>query len=157
MRIIIALVAFAFALAAQSQAGPHLWLNLNTDIGSDSMAQIRLAPKGCWEGLLLSVAAAAAPQPPAPSSRRGRVAETTVEVWDVVFQETRFQETFRLFRDHLLQSIQQNWQFAPPSHGRIDASIRARDGSGAGTDMAMVQSLQQRFNALPPNGSPVRR
>lgn len=77
-----------------------------------------------------------------------------MEVWDVAFHETRHQETFRLFMTGLLLSIRSHWRLAPPSHGRIDAGIRA-GGYGAGADMAMVQSLQQRFNQLPPVASPL--
>jgi len=82
--------------------------------------------------------------------------EATVEVWAFSFCESPREETFRLFREALLQSLQALWRFTPASHASIDAAIRAGNGRGGGGDMAMVQSLQQRFNALPPNGSPVR-
>lgn len=154
--MVLVLMSLAPALAAQGQGGLQVGLDRHMALGSETPAEIPLTPKGCWEGLLLSVAAATTPHPAAPPSGQRRVAEATVEVWDVVFQETRSQETFRLFRDQLLLSIRQNWRFAPPSHGRIEAGIRAGDGRGGGTDMAMTQSLQQRFNALPPNGSPLR-
>lgn len=127
-------------------------LEARMPLGADPAAQIRLVPPGSWAGLMLS--AAAKPAAP-PASRRRRVAEATVEVWDVAFRESPRQETFRLFREALIQSIRGIWRFAPPSHARIDAGIRAGDGRGGGTDAAMVRSMQQRFNSLPPNGSPV--
>ncbi|MBI1751714.1 MAG: hypothetical protein HY014_11890 [Acidobacteria bacterium] len=139
-------------LAAQGPSAEALALGGRPPLGSDPAAQIQLVPTGSWAGLMLSVTAKPALAPP---PRRRRMAEATVEVWDVAFRETPRQETFRLFREALLQSIRGIWRFAPPSHGRIDAGIRAGNGSGTGTDVAMVQSLQQRFNSLPPNGSPV--
>ena len=117
-------------------------------------APIDLAPPGCRERLLLSLTQGATTpkQKPKASKCRRPVPEATVEVWDFAFQETLTHETFRLFQEQLLLSIRENWRFAPPSHGRIDLAIQA---GGAGSDMKMAQSLQQRFNRLPPNGSPV--
>lgn len=159
MRVLIALFSLASALPAQDQAGSRLWLDLNATIGSDPAAQIHLAPTGCWEGLLMSVRSGTTPSNssnPAAPSRRRRMAQATVEVWDFALPEESLRhEAFRLFREDLLLSIKENWRFAPPTHGQIDAAIRG-GGNGAGSDMAMVQSLQQRFNQLPPNGSPVK-
>lgn len=139
-------------LAAQMPATEPPSLGGRAPLGSDPAARIQLVPAGTWAGLMLS--ATARPVLALPSRRR--TLEATVEVWDVAFRETPRQETFRLFREALLQSIRSIWRFAPASHARIDAGIRAGDGRGGGTDAAMVRSLQKRFNPLPPNGSPVR-
>lgn len=158
MRVLIALLSLAPALAAQTQVGSRLLLDLNTTIGSDPAAEIRLAPTGCWEGLLLGLTSGTASRPrtPAAPSRRRRMAEATVEVWDFALpEESTHHQTFRLFQVDLLLSIKENWRFAPPTHGQIDAAIRG-GGHGAGSDMAMVQSLQQRFNRLPPNPSSIK-
>ncbi len=118
----------------------------------DPASRIRLAPKGCWEGLLLSSTSATPPT-------RKRKNEAIVEVWDVAFHETPRQTTFRLFRDALLQDIAQALALPLASYAQQDMAIVggyvARHGSGAGVDNVMVQALQNRFNALPPNGSPV--
>ncbi|WLT31217.1 hypothetical protein [Geothrix sp. PMB-07] len=152
MRPLPWILAPAFLTAQAPGAMEAPTLDVRPQLGIDPAAQIQLVPAGSWAGLMLSVTTQ--PIHP-PASRRRRVAEATVEVWDVAFRETPRQETFRLFREALIQSLRGIWRLAPPSHSRIDASIRAGNGSGAGTDTAMVQSLQQRFNSLPPNGSPV--
>lgn len=148
---------FASLLVAQEPAAIPT-LDLRTDLGGDAMARILLAPRGCWEGLLLSAQAARGAKP--QSRSRTRSGEATVEVWDVTFHETPRETTFRLFRDALLASIAQALKLPMPSHGKIDLAILgsyvASHGSAAGVDTAMVQSLQNRFNALPPNASPMR-
>jgi hypothetical protein len=153
MRRSVILLSLASSLGAQDPTGTNLHLDLSTDLGSDPTAKVRLVPSGCWAGLMLSATARATPPMP---SRRQRVAEATVEVWDIAYHETRSQETFRLFKENLLLSIRAMWRFAPASHGQIDAAIRGGDGKGGSTDMAMVRSLVQRFNQLPPEGSPVK-
>jgi hypothetical protein len=94
-----------------------------------------------------------------PSKTPTRTGEATVEVWDITFHETLREETFRLFRDDLLVSIARALAQPISSNGQIDFAIIggyiASHGSAAGVDMAMVQSLQTRFNSLPPAGSPV--
>jgi hypothetical protein len=149
MRVLIALGSLASALLAQGQAGLRLRLDLNSTIGLDTAAQIQLVPMGSWKGLMAgAISGTVTPNASirhAPS-RPHRMAEATVEVWDFALPEESLRhETFRLFKEDLLLSIKRNWSFAPPSHGRIDLAIRGGDGKGGGTDMAMVQSLQQRF------------
>lgn len=159
MRALIALIPLASTLLAQDMPRPRLWLDLSTTISSDPTAKIHLVPDGSWKGMLKSMTsghAASNSRIPATPSRRHRRAEATVEVWDFALPEESLRhESFRLFRGDLLLSIKRNWPFAPPSHGQIDAAIRG-GGNGTGSDMLMVQSLQQRFNRLPPNGSPVK-
>jgi hypothetical protein len=151
------LVFLFLAPALWGQQAQGLSQPFTSPFGQDSFPSLELAPTGRWEGLLLSVTegAAATVQKPKASKRRRQVPEATVEVWDFAYQEPPAQETFRLFREQLLLSIRSNWRFAPPSHGRIDLAIRGGGTAGMGSDMAMVQSLQQRFNRLPPSGSPV--
>lgn len=119
----------------------------------DPASRIRLAPKGCWEGLLLR---STLPSPPVCKRKN----EAIVEVWDVAFHETPRQETFRLFRDALLLDIAQALALPMASYAQQDLAIIggyvARHGSAAGVDNVVVQSLQNRFNSLPPNGSPLR-
>jgi hypothetical protein len=45
--------------------------------------------------------------------------------------------------------------FGQDSFPSLDMAIRGGGTAGMGSDMAMVQSLQQHFNRLPPSGSPV--
>ena len=139
--------------AQEGGQGRGLTLNLKTALEEDPASRILLAPKGCWDGLLLR---STAPSPPV----RKRKNEATVEVWDVAFHESPRQETFRLFREALLLDIAQALALPLTSYAQQDLAIIggyvARHGSAAGVDNAVVQALQNRFNALPPNGSPVR-
>lgn len=152
MRRLLCLLFPVFLSAQEGGQGLGLTLNLKTALDEDPTSRIRLAPKGCWEGLLLR---SASPSPPA----RKRKNEAIVEVWDVAFQETPRQATFRLFRDALLQDIARALALPLASYAQQDLAIIggyvARHGSAAGVDNVVVQSLQNRFNALPPNGSPV--
>lgn len=140
-------------LVAQDPGGVRtLLLDRRTALDEDPASRILLTPRGCWEGLLLRSASAA------PSAQK-RKNEATVEVWDVAFHETPRQTTFRLFRDALLRDIAQMLALPLASYAQQDMAIvggyLARHGSAAGVDSVMVQALQSRFNALPPNGSPV--
>lgn len=153
MRIFMEFLVPIYLATPWARASEPLKLDVHTKLQSDPATQIHLVPTGCWTGLMLS----ATTHPTCVSPSRRRLAEATVEVWDVAFREISRQETFRLFKEALFLSLRTMWRFAPPSHSRIDAAIRAGNGSGAGTDLSMVQSLQQRFNGLPPNGSPVQQ
>lgn len=162
MRFLLFCCFLVPGLLAGGEADPCLKLAFSPSLGVDPTAEIHLIPSGSLKGLWLRLGAETRDLAPDPSStpttpaRRHRMAQATVEVWDFALpEEPPRQQTFRLFREVLLLSIKDNWRFAPPSHGHIDAAIRG-GGNGAGADMAMVKSLQQRFNSLPPNGSPVR-
>jgi hypothetical protein len=156
MRKLIFLLLFPIVLFAQRQTVEKPVLNFNTTLGTDPVSQIHLVTPGCWNGLMMAttgtVLTSNLPNKKS-NSHLHRIPEATVEVRDFLFEEPIDKQTFRLFMKDLLLCIKQNWQFAPATHGQIDAAIRA---NGGGTDMAMVQSLQQRFNRLPPNGSPVK-
>lgn len=151
MRIPVCLLVASALVAQESASIPALVLT--TDLGGDPTASILLAPRGCWEGLLLGSRMSHS------SKAKPRSGEATVEVWDIAFHETQREQTFRLFRDDLLLSLARALAQPIPSNGQIDFAIVggyiATHGSAAGVDMAVVQSLQTRFNALPPAGSPV--
>ena len=130
-----------------------LTLDLRTELGSDPTARIALVSPGCWEGLVLSAGALQSPRKP-----RLRRAEATVEVWDVAFQESPRSQAFNLyladFRSRLLRALAN----PPESHAAIELGelMLSDPGNPQGLNLTTVRSLQERFNRLPPNGSPVR-
>jgi hypothetical protein len=142
----------ASLLAAQGAGGPGLSLDLRTDLGSDSMAQVRLTPPGCWDGLLLGAAT-----PPARPWPR-RPAEATVEVWDLALRESPRQEAFGLYLGALRKRLSKALELPPPSHQSIELSefMLSDPSNPQKLDRTRVESMQERFNKLPPNGSPVK-
>jgi hypothetical protein len=114
---------------------------------------IQLAPPGCWDQLLL--ASASRPTPPG----RRRPAEALVEVWDFALRESPREVSFSFFLGTLRQRLSKAWQLPPASHQALELSeIMLSDPSNPQKlDLTKVKSLQERFNALPPNGSPVRQ
>ena len=140
-------------LAAQEPAPlRELELDLRTELGSDPASGIRLAPRGCWDGLILS----AASRPTLPA--RQRQAEATVEVWDLALRESPRERTFWFFLGDLRNSLSRALELPPPKHQAIELSeFMATDpGAPQNLDLTKVKSMQDRFNRLPPNGSPVR-
>lgn len=152
MRTLLCTLFLASSLTAQGPGGVDLFLDLRTELGLDPAAQIRLAPPGCGDGLILS----AASQPVRPKQRRP--AEATVEVWDRALRESPQHEAFGLYHITLRQRLSKALELPPPSHGFIElGEFMASDpGSPQKLDLTRVQSMQQRFNQLPPNGSPVK-
>lgn len=142
-----------FALAIQEPNPiPALVLDLRSDLGADPMSRIQLAPAGCWNGLVL--AAAARPMPP----DRKRAAGTTVEVWDFFPSPSPRQEAFGLYLDTLRERLSRAWLSPPPVHGAIELSeiMFSDPASPQKLDLTKVKSLQERYNRMPPNGSPVK-
>jgi hypothetical protein len=94
---------------------------------------------------------------PAPPTRR-RAAEATVEVWDWAFQESRRGSAFSLYLGTLSQRLSRALALPPPSHGSLELSelMLSDPGHPQKLDLIKVKSLQDRFNRLPPNGSPVK-
>jgi hypothetical protein len=149
MRLPLLCLLLAPALAAQ---GPGGWgLDLRTELGTEPTAQIRLAPPGCWDGLLLGATR------PVKPARRG-VAGATVEVWDLADRAALRREAFSLYLGALRDRLSRALTLPPPSHGRIELSeLMGSDPSQPQKlDLTKVKSMQDRFNRLPPNGSPVR-
>jgi hypothetical protein len=140
-------------LAAQAEGlvqGPVL--ELRTRLGSDPLARIQLAPQGCF--------LPATAQDPAPKTRQ-HTGEATVEVWDFALRDESPREAgFRLFFGDLRQRLSRALAVPLPDHGQTELAILAgcvaSQGNTVGVDMIMVQSLQERFNRCPPNGSPAR-
>lgn len=132
---------------------PELGPGLQSELGRDPMTKIRLAPTGCWDGLILG--AVARPSPPS----RKRTAGATVEVWDLLPPSRPRAEVFALYLESLRERLSKAWLSPPPRHGAIElAEIMANDPAAPQTlDLTKVKSLQERFNQLPPNGSPVRQ
>lgn len=142
-----------FALVIQEpRPAPALVLDLGSDLGTDPMSRIQLTPAGCWNGLILG--AVARPMPP----DRKRAGEATVEVWDLLPPSRPRAEAFTLYLDALRERLAKAWLAPPPSHGFIElAEIMANDPSSPQKlDITKVKSMQDRFNRLPPNGSPVK-
>jgi hypothetical protein len=128
-------------------------MELRQSLGMAPAPLIRLAPPGCWDQLLLGCASR-----PAPPGRR-RSAEATVEVWDVALQESTRDATFGFFLGTLRQRLSKAWALPPASHQALELSeLMLSDPSNPQKlDLTKVKSLQERFNALPPNGSPVKQ
>lgn len=139
-------------LAAQEPA-PGLTLDLRTDLGSDSTADLRLVQRGCWDRLILG----ATVRPVQPARRRA--AEATVEVWDWALPEaSQREQSFGLYLDVLQQRLSRAFAVPPPKHQALELSeIMQNDPSTPQKlDLTKVKSMQDRFNRNPPNGSPVR-
>ena len=137
------------ALLAAQEPGPAL--DLHTELGTDPHARIRLAPPGCWDGLLLGAAR------PVKPARRG-VAGATVEVWDLALREAPDRATFGLYLEGLRSRLARGFAAPPPSHGKLELAelVGSDPSSPQKLDLTKVKSMQERFNRLPPNGSPVR-
>lgn len=155
--------AFAFCLlpcllAAQGpgaavEPGPWSGSAFATTLGIDPLAQIRLAPPGCWDGLLLSGSLR-------PSKARRREGSgATVEVWDLLPVETARSASFAVYLDNLRKRLSKALEVPPPSHGAIELSdlVQSDPTNPQLLDLTRVKSMQERFNQLPPNGSPVKR
>jgi hypothetical protein len=86
------------------------------------------------------------------------MAEATVEVWDLAPSELGRAVTFSLFMATFRGSLSRAWELPPPSHQAIELTeLMLSDPSNPQKlDLTKVQSMQERFNRLPPNGSPVK-
>jgi hypothetical protein len=152
MRLLICLL-LPWCLVAQTPAPTRDWtLDLRTDLGADPVGGILLAPPGCWDGALLGAAIV-----PAPPTRR-RPAEATVEVWDLALRESAKGTAFGLYLGALRQRLTRAMELPPPRHGALELSdLMLSDPSNPQKlDLTKVKSMQDRFNRLPPSGSPVK-
>lgn len=152
MRVLLGLLLPVFLTAQGKEVGRALDLDLRTDLGGDPMVQIRLVPPGCWDGLLLG--AATRPQKP----RRG-VSGATVEVWDLASKESERAASFSLYLEGLKKRLSKAMDVSPPSHGSLELGdfMQSDPTQPQKLDLTKVKSMQERFNQLPPNGSPVNR
>ena len=140
-------------MSAQDPLPIRAWaLDLQTGLGSDPMVKIELAPRGCWDGLILGVS-----QRPAARTHQ-RAGEATVEVWDLLPPSSSRHEAFSLFLVSLRERLSKALAVPPPTNLAIDLrEIMANDPSNPQKlDLTKVKSMQERFNRLPPDGSPVR-
>ena len=140
-------------LAAQDPSPIREWaLDLRTELGSEPATVIQLAPRGCWDGLLLGLS-----RSPFPRTQQ-RVGEATVEVWDLLPPDSLRRESFALYLRFLQQRLSKALAQPPPTNHAIELSeIMASDpGQPQKLDLTKVKSMQERFNRLPPNGSPVK-
>lgn len=146
MRTLICLLLLAPSLAAQAAEG----LDLRTDLGTDPVTQIRLVTPGCWDGLILGRTT----RPARPEPRRP--AEATVEVWDLALREAPRQRSFDLYLGTLRERLSR--ALVLPKHQALElAEVMLSDPSNPQKlDLTKVKSMQERFNKLPPNGSPVK-
>ena len=145
----VLLLLLALPLGA---APPELRLDLRTSLGTEPGSAITLVPPGIWDGLFLASRAPACP----PTKRRGR-AEATVEVSDFFLPTNARTEAFRRFVLDLRERLLRAFQAPPPSQGQIElGEFMAADPSRPdASTLGRAQSLQERYNRLPPNGSPV--
>jgi len=144
-----ALLLIALPLGA---APPDLRLDLRMALGADSAKEITLVPQGIWDGLLL-----AARGPARPSANRRGLPEATVEVSDFFLPTSPRTESFQTYVQNLRERLLRGFKAPPPSHGAIDLSeFMESDPAHPGElDSTRARTLQDRFNRLPPNGSPV--
>lgn len=142
---------FAALLASQAESPFLPALDLRTELGTDPASRIQLAPPGCFEGLILGSVARRAPA-------AGRAGQATVEVWDLLPPGSPRREAFALYLTSLRERLSKAWLAPPPSHGFIElGEIMLNDPSSPQKlDLTKVKSMQDRFNQLPPNGSPVK-
>ena len=146
-------LGFLLASLLTTQAEPAFQptLDLRTELGSDSASRIQLAPRGCFEGLMLGTVARKA-------ATAGRTGQATVEVWDLLPPASPRREAFALYLTSLRERLSKAWLAPPPSHGFIElGEFMLSDPSSPQTlDLTKVKSMQDRFNQMPPNGSPVQ-
>jgi len=138
-------------LGAQDPAtGQSFALDLRTPLDQEPTSLIHLVPTGCWDGLLLS-------RLHAPSPGRRDRAEATVEVWTLLPPSSPRQEAFGLYLNVLRERLSRAWLAPPPKLQSLELSeIMLSDPSQPQKlDLTRVKNLQDRFNRMPPNGSPV--
>jgi len=143
----------ATLLAAQDPLPvTDLKLELRTDLGSDPAEHLVLTPHGCWDGLLFMSAAQ-----PKPSPQR-RMAEATVEVWELLPPTSPRREALTLFLGSLRERLSKAWLAPPPKLQALELNdIMANDPSTPQKlDLTKVKSMQDHFNRMPPSGSPVK-
>ena len=153
MRTLMCLL-LPWCLAAQApEQDRGLTLDLRTELDRESLAGLRLVPPGCWDHLIMG--AALLTKPP----ERRRPAEATVEVWDMALRESPRSLAFSFYLGALRERLSKAFELPPPSHQAIELSdIMLGDPSNPQKlDLTKVKSLQDRFNRLPPSGSPVKR
>lgn len=140
------------ATALTLAAAPDLHPDLRTDLGSDPAARIRLVPPGIWDGLLRASRA-----PARPSANHGARPEATVEVSDFLLPSNPQAESLRLYAMSLRERLLRGFQAPPPSHGKIELAEFMGSGPShpEASNLDRARSLQNRFNRVPPSGSPV--
>lgn len=148
MRTLSILLLSSFLVA--QEPGP---LDLRANLGSDPAARIHLAPPGCWDALVLG-----SPSPPQEAPDR-TIAGATVEVWDLAPRESPRREALAFYLEGLRDRLARSFAAPPPSHGKIELAelVFSDPSSPQKLDLTKVTSMQNRFNRLPPSGSPVRR
>lgn len=139
----------SFALSADlgQEASPLL----RRELGRDSLADIRLTTRGCWDGLI-----GLAPRSLPP--KRRPLGEATVEVWDTAPQDGNRAMAFTLYLDTLRQRLSRAFEAPPPGHAAIELGelMLSDPGNPQKLDITRVKSMQERYNRLPPSGSPVK-
>lgn len=138
------------SLLVAQEPGP---LDLRTDLGCDPAVRIRLAPSGCWDALILG-----GPLRP-QGAPDGAIAGATVEVWDLALRESPRRQAFAFYLEDLRDRLARSFAAPPPSQGQIELAelVFSDPSSPQKLDLTKVTSMQNRFNRLPPSGSPVRR
>ena len=149
MRILISLL-LPLGLAAQG-TGVDLNLDLRTRLGSDPLAGIALVLPGSWNGPLQGRTTA-----PLKQTRRGTPGKT-VEVWDFALRESPLDTGFRLLQSELREKLNRAWEVPPAKHQSLELNdfMQSDPSRPQDLDLTRVQSMQERFNRLPPSGSPV--
>jgi hypothetical protein len=84
--------------------------------------------------------------------------EATVEVWDLLPPDSPRRESFALYLRLLQERLSRALTQPPPKLQALELSeLMANDPSQPQKlDLTKVKSMQEHFNRLPPNGSPVR-
>ena len=151
MRPFLCCLLVSLLVAQEPAQLPPALLDLQTDLGSDPAAGIQVAPRGCWDGLLFGAVVR-------PPPRRPTVGEATVEVWDLLPPSRPRQEAFSLYLGSLRERLSRAFAQPPPKLQALELSeIMLSDPSNPQKlDLTKVKSMQDRFNRLPPNGSPVK-
>lgn len=152
MRTLICLLLTGFLASQEAPRVPLPALDLRSELGADPAAGLCLAPRGCWDGLVLGIRSRH------PSQVQIRSGQTTVEVWDLLPPSSPRQEGFALYATTLRERLSKAWLAPPPPHGAIELSefMFTDPASPQKLDPTKVKSMQERFNRMPPNGSPAK-
>jgi hypothetical protein len=81
-----------------------------------------------------------------------------VAVWDLLPPASPRREAFALYLKNMRERLAKAWLAPPPKHQAIELSeIMFNDpNTPQKLDLTKVKSMQERFNRMPPAGSPVK-
>jgi len=81
-----------------------------------------------------------------------------VEVWDLLPPSSPRREAFSLYLGGLRERLSRAFALPPPKLQALELNdiMQSDPSQPQKLDLTKVKSMQERFNRLPPSGSPVR-